>query len=216
MTKAYIFSGLGVDSRVFQNIDFGALDIEHISWTPPQKGEDIKSYAKRISKNIKQENPIIIGLSFGGMLAVEISKFLPVKKLILISSAKTKNELPKSFKILGKLRINKLIPKSHPLPPALITNWFFGVEDKSEKELLKTILKETDPEFSIWAVNEIANWKNEHIPESYVHIHGDMDRVIPIKNVKTDFIIKNGGHFMIINKSKEISVIIKDIISQNT
>jgi|GEM_PF-6861060 len=37
MKKVYIFSGSGVDKRVFQKIDFGNLDIEFIDWIEPRK-----------------------------------------------------------------------------------------------------------------------------------------------------------------------------------
>ena len=30
MTKIYVFSGLGVDKRVFENINFNGLDVEFI------------------------------------------------------------------------------------------------------------------------------------------------------------------------------------------
>lgn len=88
MNKIYVFSGLGVDKRVYDNIDFGTLDVEFIDWIEPLKNESLESYAFRISKKITEENPILIGLSFGGMLAAEISKIINVKKIILIASAK--------------------------------------------------------------------------------------------------------------------------------
>jgi len=65
-----------------------------------------------------------------------------------------------------------------------------------------------------WAINEVANWKNEQNLENYIHIHGNKDRIIPIKNVKTNFIVENGGHFMIVNKSKEIEKIIRNTCRQ--
>ncbi|MGA9212228.1 MAG: alpha/beta hydrolase, partial [Kaistella sp.] len=93
----------------------------------------------------------------------------------------------------------------------LITDWFFGIDSKAEKQLLKRILKETNPQFLGWAINEIANWENEFQPHNCIHIHGNKDRIIPIQNVQADFVIQNGGHFMNVNKSKEIERIIKQI-----
>ena len=213
MNKIYIFSGLGVDKRVFENIDFSNFNVEFIDWIEPLKNESLKNYAKRISTKITAENPIIIGLSFGGILTVEISKILKTKKVILIASAKNKNELPKLYRIAGKLKINKLIPNSILKKQSFITNWMFGIENENDKKLLKNILRETDSNFLIWAINEIVNWKNEENPENYVHIHGNKDRIIPIKNVKTDFVIENGGHFMTVNKAKEIEKILKNAFS---
>lgn len=208
MSKIYIFSGLGVDRRVFDNIDFGNLDVEFVDWIDPLKNEPLENYIKRISQKITHDNPILIGLSFGGMVAVEISKIIRTEKIILIASAKNKFELPKFNRISGKLKLNQLIPKSIIKKQNFITNWIFGIETESEKSLLKSILKDTDPNFFSWAINEIVNWKNETIPENVIHIHGNKDRIIPFKNVKADFVIEGGGHFMIVNRSKEIQEII--------
>jgi pimeloyl-ACP methyl ester carboxylesterase len=212
MSKIVIFSGLGVDRRVFDNIDFGNLDVEFVDWISPLQNESLESYVVRISKKIKEENPVLIGLSFGGMVAVEISKIIKVEKLILIASARNKFELPKLYAIAGELKLNKLIPSLILKKQNFITNWIFGIESKEEKHLLKNILQDTDSKFLKWAIKEIVNWKNESISENCFHIHGDNDRIIPIKNVKTDFVIKKGGHFMTINKAKEIQDIILSLI----
>lgn len=212
MSKIYVFSGLGVDERVFDNIDFGTLDVEFIDWIKPLENESLESYALRISKKITSENPILIGLSFGGMIAVEISKIIKVKKLILIASAKNKFELPFIYRLFGKWNPVNLISKKIFKQQNSISNWFFGIETDSEKRLLKDILQDTDLDFFSWAINEISNWKNESIPANCFHIHGNKDRIIPIKNVKTDFVIENAGHFMIVNKAKEIQEIILSLI----
>ncbi len=212
MNKIYVFSGLGVDERVFDNIDFGTLDVEFIDWIQPLENESLESYALRISKKITYENTILIGLSFGGMIAVEISKIIKVEKLILIASAKNKFELPFIYRLFGKLNLIKLIPKKIFKQQNSITNWIFGIETDSEIQLLKEILQDTDLDFFSWAINVIANWKNENIPEKCFHIHGNKDRIIPIKNVKADFVIENGGHFMTVNKSKEIEDVILSLI----
>lgn len=208
MGKIYILSGLGVDRRVFDNINFGGLDVEFIDWIQPLENENLESYALRISRTITDKNPILIGLSFGGILAVEISKIKELKKIILIASAKNKFELPLIFRLAGKLKFNKLIPNSILKNQNSITNWLFGINSNSEKKLLKNILKDTDLKFLKWAINEIVNWKNEISPKKSFHIHGNKDRIIPIKNVITDFVIENGGHFMTVNKAKEIESII--------
>lgn len=213
MNKIYIFSGLGVDRRVFDNIDLRDFNVEFIDWIAPLTNESLAHYAERISKKITTENPILIGLSFGGMVAIEISKILKTEKIILIASAKNKFEFPKFNRISGRLKLNQLIPKSVFKKQNFITNWMFGIETESDKQLLKNILQDTDPNFFSWAINEIVKWKNETIPENVIHIHGNIDRIIPFKNVKADFVIDGGGHFMTVNRSQEIEKIIRKIIS---
>ena len=210
MNKIYIVSGLGIDKRVFDKIDFGKLNPEFIEWIEPLKNEPLSEYCKRISQKINVENPTIIGLSFGGIVAVEIAKIIKTKKVILIASAKTKSELPLLYRIAGKLKINKLIPATILKQQNFLTNWFFGVKSDEDKKLLGEILEDTNPNFLKWAINEIANWKNEQQALNYVHIHGNKDKIIPIKNVEVDFVIKNGGHFMTVNKPNEIEKILKN------
>lgn len=211
MSKIYVFSGLGVDERVFDTIDFGNLEVEFVPWIKPFKNENIENYAQRIQENIKTENPILLGLSFGGMISVEISKIRKTQKIILLASAKTRNELPLIYRIFGKLKLNKIVPNSILKSHNFITNWFFGAHSVTEKKLLRNIIEDTDPDFLKWAINEIVNWKNEISPENTISIHGDLDKIIPIKNVKVDHIIKNGGHFMTVSHAKEIEKLIQNL-----
>jgi len=213
MSKIYVFSGLGVDKRVYNNVNFGNLNMEFLDWIPPLENESLENYAYRICEKIKDEAPILIGLSFGGMLAVEISKIIKVKKMILIASAKNKFELPGIYRFFGKIKLNKIIPNSLLKKQNLITNWFFGIQTNEEKRLLKDIFQDTDPQFLKWAMNEILNWNNESTPEKCFHIHGNKDRIIPGRNVKIDFVVEGGGHFMTVNKSKEIESILLSLIN---
>ncbi|HBW82083.1 MAG TPA: alpha/beta hydrolase, partial [Sphingobacterium sp.] len=109
-TKIYVISGLGVDQRVFSKIDFGSLDLTYLDWITPVPNEPLSIYAKRISTKITAKNPILVGLSFGGMLAIEIAKIIETKQIILLASAKGRHELPKLYRLAGRLKINKLVP----------------------------------------------------------------------------------------------------------
>ncbi|WP_309607749.1 alpha/beta hydrolase [Flavobacterium sp.] len=213
MKQIYLFSGLGADYRAFEKLDFSDFYITHINWIIPNKDESIENYAYRISIQIKAKNPILIGLSFGGMVAVEVAKFVEVEKIILLASAKTKYEIPFYYKIPGKLKLHKLIPASILKRANFLSYWFFGVENKSEKQLLKSILKDTDSIFLKWALDKIVTWKNTVTKKGLIHIHGTSDRILPLKFVKADFKIKNGGHFMTLNKNIELSNLIESIIT---
>lgn len=209
MSKIYLFSGLGVDQRVFDTINFDGLNAEFIDWINPLEKETITEYAARISRKISEKDVILIGLSFGGIIAIEVAKIIPVKKVILIASAKTKVELPVLCRIAGKLYLNKLIPSAVFKWNNFFTYWLFGIQTKEEKILLKNILKDTDSRFLRWAINEIVHWKSMEFPANCIHIHGTKDRVLPARNCKVDYLIENGGHFMTVKKATEIEQIIK-------
>src|SRR5689334_2348901 len=92
--EVFFLSGLGADKTVFQFLDFSAYKPIFIDWIPPKKNESLRDYAFRVKEKFLHDHAMIVGLSFGGMLATEIAKLFPSSKAILISSSKTKSELP--------------------------------------------------------------------------------------------------------------------------
>src|SRR5687768_12603951 len=94
MQKVYFISGLGADERAFSFLDLGFCEPVFIPWVRPLEGETVPAYAVRLKERIPEDFPIIVGLSFGGMVAVEIGKAFPCKKIVLLSSAKTQKEIP--------------------------------------------------------------------------------------------------------------------------
>ncbi|MEZ7526634.1 alpha/beta hydrolase [Cloacibacterium normanense] len=204
----YIISGLGADKRMFQNFSFEGFEVVHIDWDLPLENETLQNYALRISENIKDENAILIGLSFGGILSVEISKIKKFKKVFLLSSAKTKFEIPFYYRFLGKLNLLRIIPSSILKRVNSLTYLVFGAKTNAEKSLLEDIVRNTDERFLKWALHQIMNWKNEDYSENIIHIQGDSDLILPHIFVKYDYLLKGGTHFMTLNQSKEIETII--------
>ncbi len=202
--ELYIFSGLGADERVFQKLDFSDFSTTFIKWISPQEKETIENYATRILDQIKTTKPILIGLSFGGMVAVEVAKQIDTEKVILIASAKTKNEIPFYFRLAGQFGLHKFLPTSLLKSSNFITNWFFGTSSTFDKLLLKQILIDTDTIFLKWAIDKIVSWTNQTDTKNIFHIHGTSDRILPLIFVKCNSTIKNGGHLMTLNNSEEI------------
>ena len=127
MTKQlYIFSGLGADERVFQRLDFSDFKTTYIKWIAPYDKETIEHYTTRLLDQITTTNPTLIGLSFGGLIAVEVAKQIDTEKVILIASAKTKNEIPFYYRFAGQLGLHKLLPTRLLKSSNFVTNWFFG------------------------------------------------------------------------------------------
>ncbi len=204
----YLFSGLGADHRAFDRLELPGYHKVFIEWIAPESKESMAHYAQRISSQIKDPEPILIGLSFGGMMAVEVAKQIPASKIVLISSAKTKSDLAAGSSFFFKWKLYKVIPGSLLRQPNFVVNNLFGAESKSDKELLGAILEDTDVSFFRWAMDNIVHWDNETIPLHLIHIHGTADKIIPYAAVKADYSIEGGGHLMILNKADTISKII--------
>ena len=207
--ELYIFSGLGADERVFEKLDFPGFSVTFIKWITPFKKESIEQYSSRLLEQITTPKPVLIGLSFGGLIAVEAAKQIETEKVMLIASAKTKTEIPFYYRFAGTLRLHKVLPASLFKKPNLITNWFFGARSGFEKKLLKQILRDTDPVFLNWAIDKIVRWSNQSPIQNLFHLHGTSDRILPVQFVHCDATIKNGGHFMTLNKVEEINRILQ-------
>ena len=212
MENLYIFSGLGADKRVFKYLDFSKYNTNFVDWILPFENESIEDYAKRLTTQITSEKPILIGLSFGGIMAVEVGKIIESKKIILIASAKNKSEIPFYYRLAGFLNLHKLIPPKLMKKSNFMSFWFFGIKSKENKNLLTEILKDTDETFLKWGIDKIANWKNTFNHKNLRHIHGTKDRILPIQFVKSDMKIVDGGHFMTIDKFEELNIVLENLI----
>ena len=205
---------MGTDERVFVNIDLNEYHPTFIKWIDPKPNESIEAYASRLLPQIKDANPILIGLSFGGMMAIEVSKLIPTEKVIIISSAKTYKEIPLYYRIPGMFKIHRWMPVRKLKKFNFITTWFFGTQSKAESKLLHQITKDTDPKYVKWAVDKIVKWQNKQIPPNLFHIHGTKDRLLPLSKSQYDKSIEGGGHLMIMNKSTQLNEILKQQIAK--
>jgi pimeloyl-ACP methyl ester carboxylesterase len=210
--ELYIFSGLGADERVFQQLDFSGFLTTFVKWLVPHETDTIELNATRLLDQIKTTIPTLVGLSFGGLMAVEVAKQVDTEKVILIASAKTKNKIPYYYRFAGHLGVHKLLPTGLLKSSNFVTNWFFGTSTTFDKQLLKQILIDTDPIFLKWTIDKVVRWTNQTQTKNLFHIHGTSDRILPLRFVNSDYIIKNGGHFMTLNKSEELNTILKQKI----
>jgi pimeloyl-ACP methyl ester carboxylesterase len=152
----------------------------------------------------------IIGLSFGGMMTIELLKTLNPRHAILISSVATRDEMPGAFRLLGKSKLDKLMPSMALNKVYPFAHMFTGLKTREDKELWADIIRDSDPYFLKWAIHEILNWKNEWRPDNIFHIHGNRDKTFPVELVKADRVIEGGGHFMVLSHAAEISNIINE------
>jgi len=209
----YLISGLGADERAFAKLDFKNHNVIFIPWISPIKNEAIEDYARRMAEKISIPNPIIIGLSFGGMIAVEIAKQIKTSKVLLISSCKTRSELPFYFKAFGRSGLLKLLPSENIPKPKGLDSFIMGAENSATKEMVKDFLLKTDSSYLYWAMNTICNWQNTIVPPNTYHIHGSADLTLPFRFVKNAIEIKGGKHLMIINRSEEVNLWISNILN---
>jgi len=215
MKTIYCISGLGADERAFSRLQIDpGYRLQVIPWILPLKNETIHDYAKRMSAAITEKDPILIGLSFGGIMCTEIARIIPVEKIIIVSSIKTSGELPGWMKAAAWLKLHKIVPLRSTKLTAPIQNHMLGVTDEEDKRIAEHYRKHADINYVKWAVDQVMNWKNDRVHPAIYHIHGDNDKLFPIGKTKPDYTVKDAGHFMIMNKAREVSELINRILKE--
>lgn len=208
----YCISGLGADERAFYRLSL-KYKMNHVQWKTPLENESIKEYAARLSEEIVEENAVIIGLSMGGIIAAEICRLKPVKKLILISSIKSTAEKPPYFKA------TKYIPIQNHFPLDILKNLgsylrpLLGGIDLESRNLINGMLQDADDSFVRWGMNAILEWESDAPRGTQIyHIHGDRDLLFPHIFVKNALIVKGGTHSMILLNAAKVSMMINNIL----
>lgn len=209
----YCFPGLGASSKIFEYISLpeDEFEIHLLEWKMPiSLDESIQEYATRICEEVTHENPILMGVSFGGMIVQEMSKIIPTERVIIVSSIKSHHELPNRLKVIRDTRAYKLFPAKIAENLEEYTKYFFGDFLKKRAELYKMYLSVRNADYMKWAIYNVLHWKQETPSESIVHIQGTDDHVFPHKHIKDFIPVEKGTHAMILMKAKTISQIIRN------
>ncbi len=212
MKKVYFISGLGADKRVFSFLEHNGYEPVFLSWIDPLKNESLESYAQRLRKQVPEDFPTIVGISFGGMLLTEMAKHDAGIKGIIISSNKIAAEFPSWLRIGKYLPLYKWAPAGISKKMMLSNTWILGGKKPEHEKLLKQIIRESDMQFTKWAIGAILRWKNSVIPENIIHIHGTADKLLPCRLVKANYIIKNGTHVMTMDQHAEVSALLHKLV----
>jgi len=203
---------MGADERVFRHLRFPEeYTVHNLPWLDPLPKEPYADYAARMARDIVTDGEVtLLGLSFGGMISLEIARQRPIAKNILISTIKHTRERPTYFNLVRTFGLNHLPDRLILGRRFLVVKYFMNAQTPEEDQLLRDYLKKQDHVYMRWAINTVINWKNDFIPKSLVHIHGSGDLTFPIRTVKPTHLIKGGGHFMIMNRAEEINRILSE------
>ena len=210
----YFMPGLAASSSIFERIALPVDGFEMIllEWELPLNNESLSEYAERISKKVTHENPVLIGVSFGGILVQEMAQFLDVRKIIIISSVKSNLEFPTAFKVAKTTKAYKLFPTNLISNIENLALFSFGNKVKKRIDLYEKFLSVRDKKYLDWAIEKVILWDRTEIVNNVIHIHGDADEVFPIKNIERCIVVKGGTHIMILSKFKWFNVNLPKII----
>ena len=174
-----------------------------VNYIKPKRNESLAAYASRMASRF-QPNSYIVGVSFGGMLAIEISRIVRPKGCILISSVCGPHQFPpwlRACRVLGVMncsRILKLVGRLAALVPK-------SIRTASTVRVLK--FREPDNTWQRWATSAVLKWEpnTEPINLPLLQIHGDADSTFPIRYVNPDVVVQGGRHALPVSHPTEIA-----------
>ncbi len=199
----YVMPGMAASPEIFGFLSLPKrFEIHTLCWKIPEKEENLVSYSKRMLEEVHHDNPVLIGVSFGGIIVQEMAKIISVRKLIIISSVKTKFELPRRMRVSRNLGLYSIAPVN--LVKSM-KNWSkYALTDKLKHrlELYKKFLSVDDPHYLKWSIKQMLCWDQKEPLPGIVHLHGAADPVFPHKYINDCITIPGGTHIMIILKYK--------------
>lgn len=201
----YLMPGMGAGPKIFKNLKWpDNYEVHYLKWlVPASSNESLADYTKRLLRQVKHDTPILLGVSFGGIIVQEMAKYIPVKQLIIVSSIKHHDELSPLFKTAFDYKLYKLVPSSLLKKVDTIEKWTPIKRMKRKMQFYQAFLEMDDPRYINWAIPQVIGWKQTQTLSNFVHIVGDKDPVFPVKYIQDPkIVVPRGRHDMIILKAK--------------
>jgi surfactin synthase thioesterase subunit len=213
--RLILLPGLGTDARLFasQRAAFPSLEVP--AWIAPRRDESLSAYARRWAQTVVSDPPFFLGgVSFGGMVAYEASRYLRPRAVFLIASCRSRRSIPGLFKI-GE-RLSRRLPGAWismarvPLVRAIARIERLSPEHR--RELLAQAF-DADLGFLRWAVRAITTWESEPsappLRAPAYQIHGIHDRLIRLQPDEAASVIVGGGHLINVTHAPAVNEFIR-------
>ncbi len=216
--KVYLIPGMSAGAESFEALSIPKnCTSEVLPWLVPKPQEALIDYAKRMLNPVDTTAPyILLGVSFGGIVAQEALHFLKPEALVLVSTVKSSAEKPKWMRWMSRTDMHKILP--YYIAAHLSDKPWRMLPEHWHKRLKQYdyYLPMRDPIYLSWGVHQVLKWKgvtsNSDVP--VVHIHGDSDDLFPLRHIKGAHVIKGGPHIMILTHGKAVSKLLARICQE--
>lgn len=200
--------GVGADRRAFTKLQLTENYVPvYADWIPlERKTESFESYCSRLIKTYQiVETDILVGLSFGGLVAQQISLKLKIRKVILLSGFRNKTDLRWLWNFCLTRKLYRIVPNKNTTLIISIARFFLHSWRKKSAKVLGDMMKDSDFTFIKWSLKQIESVDLKHnYQENYLSLIGSGDLLIK-SWTSEEFIIEKGTHFMVYDQAKTIN-----------
>ena len=211
----YLIPGLGADERVFQNLrPLLQGETRILPWLTPEPNESLPAYAARMAATIPlAQKGLLVGVSFGGVVGLEINRIRPQLLTVLVSSVPDASSMPPLLRLIRVTGVYRLVPPQLLKLFPKAGQFYFGVRNGEEYQMFKRILRDMEPTYTRWAIHRLLHWDSTNVGRS-IQILGTADRVFPPGPTPVDYLIEGGGHFMVFSHAPEVSKILNKLAAE--
>lgn len=213
----YLLPGMGLDRQLFalQRTRFPQVIVPE--WLKPETRESVAQYSRRMALSLNESGPCLLGgMSFGGLVALEMAQHLDARACVLISSLKSPQEMPLWARIAGPAAW--LLPQNADRWVSCLGHWglrILGpVSPPSVRAFLKHLSKTRSPMLK-WACEATIRWQGTAAtPCPIYQIHGDADPIFPRRWLTPDRLVRGGGHVLPLTHPFVVNEFIQDVVDR--
>ncbi len=214
--RLILFPGLGADRRLFDAQERAGLRFEVPEMPIPQDGQDFADYARTLGRSLGlDENCVVGGVSFGGMLAYQLAATCGAKALILLASCTDPSAIPRHYRwveLTARLIPDHFIHRRAALGARCLAKLERLGPDASD--LVQDMARKASMPFLRRTGRMILRWKPGRRPECPIYaLHGTADRVIPIRRVTPTEVLEGAGHLLCLTHPDVVTIFIEQSLA---
>jgi len=206
------------DPNVFFSQKLAFPDLIIPERIPPETDDDLTTYCRRLAEEIDPGQPCFVGgASFGGLIALEMTRHLDTLACFLIGSVRGPNELP------GRIRSLRALEVALSLVPVRLLQFSAATAAKPIRRVggkhLGAVMRQfstADAHTLRWSARQVLQWDTTYEDVLVRQIHGAHDHVFPLGNVRPDEIVPGGGHAVSMTNGRQVNEFLRREMLQIT
>lgn len=210
----YLLPGLATDRRLFQRLRLPEGRVKLLEWPAFHPGMTLEALAGRLREQVQADRPhLLAGVSMGGMVAQELALLTQPRQVVLISSWTGPHEWPTHVRWAARLRPQVLITEGTMRITWPLKRYLLGGRPGEVDRLLYEMALSEGARKIRWGLDAILRWPGSRWQGPLVRIHGDADRITPLR-FPVDHRIPGAGHVMVLDRADEVGRLLQRIHQQ--
>jgi len=188
-----------------------------VDYIDPLPGEAIPDYAKRLHRNLRPVRKFyLVGVSFGGTLALELARLSQPEAVILVGSATKAEELSREVRLLAD--------KAAMLPEVLwsrirdhheLIEQYLGIQDPKVSQIMDDVFEQLNLKAVRWGLKKLPHWELDFEPNCPVYrLHGSEDRVAIPADWESVEKVEGGGHLINVTHPGQVNPYLQQVIQR--